>query len=81
MKETKEKIFQIDLNMTARNEKTHTIEERIKVREDNMEKYMTFTKQKEKSKEDHVTFLSLNKINGNMKLILNIFFRTHQKKK
>ena len=63
MIELEDKIPQIDLNMTARNEKTHTIEERIKVREDNMDKYMTFTKPKEKSKEDHVTFLSLNKIN------------------
>jgi hypothetical protein len=63
MKEIKEKISQIDLNMTARNEKTHTIEERIKILENNMEKCMTFTKPKENPNEDQVTYLSLNKIN------------------
>ena len=40
MIELEDKISQIDLNMTARNEKTHTIEERIKVLENNMEKYI-----------------------------------------
>ncbi len=41
----------------------HTIEERIKVLENNMEKCMTFTKPKENPNEDQVTYLSLNKIN------------------
>ena len=63
MIELEDKISQIDLNMTARNEKTHTIEERIKVLENNMEKYMNFTEPKEKLKGDQVTYLSLNKIN------------------